>query len=657
MSTTPKPAAAAEERSPFDDATCVYLRALGKRYPTIDAALAEIAHLKAILSLPKGTIHVVSDVHGEFKKLKHIINNASGTLRPLVEEVFGDRLDAGEQQHLLNAIYYPRETYLHIASALAGVDERRTFLKQTLRRQLELARELACRVSLKDVDRVLPEAYRLLFRELLHERDFARSEAYVDGLLDSFAHHDRDLDLLRMGAHVVRNLLVYELIVAGDLGDRGPRIDRVIDYIMRQPRVAISWGNHDVTWMGACLGHEACMATVLRISLRYRRLSQLEEGYGIPMAPLEKLARDVYADDPAERFTCRGEGMRDGLLMSRMQKAIAIIQFKLEGQAARRNPGYGMEHRMLLDKIDPVAGTVAIDGKVYPLRDTNLPTVDWSDPYRLSSDEEAAVARLRQSFLLSPVLWEQMRFVERKGAMFLRRDHNLIFHGCVPVDDTGEFLPMAIGGTEYRGRALFEALDREVHRAFRDRDQASLDMLWYLWTGPRSPLFGKDRMATFETYFVEDKATHKETKNPYFKLIHTEEFCKRVFADFGADPAVGLIVNGHVPVKLEQGESPVKASGNAVTIDGAFSEAYGDKGFTLVLKAGRIYLAQHHHFESVAEAITAGADIVPTISEIRAYANRRLVGDTETGELLRREIGVLELLIRAYRENVVEEHL
>ena len=654
MSTTPTPAPESG-RSPFDDATCVYLRALAKRFPSIRSALAEIAHLRAILTLPKGTIHIVSDVHGEFKKLKHIINNASGTLRPLVEEVFGDRLGDDEKRELLNAIYYPRETYLHLADALGGEADRREFLKRTLRRQLELARVLARRVSLKDVDRVLPTDYRLLFRELLHERDLGRSEAYVDGLLDDFVPHGADLELLRMGAHVVRNLLVYELIVAGDLGDRGPRIDKVIDYVMRQPRVAIAWGNHDVTWMGACLGHEACMATVLRISLRYRRLSQLEEGYGIPMAPLERLAREVYGDDPAERFTCRGEGMRDALLMSRMQKAMAIIQFKLEGQAARRNPGYEMEHRQLLDHIDPATGTVEIDGRRHPLRDTRFPTVDGSDPYRLSPEEEACVARLRQSFLLSAMLWEQMTFVARKGAMYLRRDGNLIFHGCVPVDEAGEFLPMRVRGVEYRGRALFDALDREVHRAFRDRDPESLDMLWYLWTGPRSPLFGKDRMATFETYFVEDKATHKETKNPYFKLIHTPEFCERVFEDFGVDPASGLIVNGHVPVKIEQGESPLKDGGRAVTIDGAFSEAYGDKGYTLVVKAGRIYLAQHHHFESIAEAITSGADIVPSISEIRREPRQRLVGDTETGELLRREIGVLELLIRAYRENVVEE--
>lgn len=652
MSNQPTPALE-PERGPFDDPTRVYLRALAERFPTTDAALAEIAHLRAVLTLPKGTIHVVSDVHGEFKKLKHIINNASGTLRPLVEEVFGDRLDAAEKLQLLNIIYYPRETYAYLASGL-DVEARSAFLKRTIRNQMELARVLARRYALKDVDRVLPEAFTPVFRELLHERELERSEAYVDALLGHFAAHGRDRELLRSASHVVRNLLTYELIVAGDLGDRGPRVDRVIDYIMRQPRVGITWGNHDVTWMGSCLGHEPCIATVLRISLRYRRLSQLEEGYGIPMAPLEKLAREVYGDDPAERFTCRGEGLRDSLLMSRMQKAMAIIQFKLEGQAIRRNPGYDMEHRMLLHRIDPEAGTVTIDGATHPLRDTRFPTVDWSDPYRLSAEEDACVARLRQSFLLSNALWQQMSFVARRGASYLRRDTNLIFHGCVPVDEAGEFLSMRVDGAEHKGRAVFDAIDRAVQRAFRDRSQECLDLLWYLWTGPCSPLFGKDRMATFETYYVEDKATHKETKNPYFKLIHTKEFCEKVFTDFGVDPALGLIVNGHVPVKIEQGESPVKGSGQAVTIDGAFSEAYGDKGYTLVIKAGRTYLAQHHHFESIDEAITEGADIIPTISEIRTYP-QRTVGDTEAGKAVREEISVLELLIRAYRENVISE--
>jgi fructose-1,6-bisphosphatase-3 len=399
------------------------------------------------------------------------------------------------------------------------------------------------------------------------------------------------------------------------------------------------------------------MATVLRISLRYRRLSQLEEGYGIPVAPIEKLAREIYGDDPAERFTCKGEGLRDALLMSRMQKAMAIIQFKLEGQAIRRHPEYEMEHRMLLHRIDPATWTVEIDGKRHPLRDQRFPTIDWTDPYRLSAEEAACMARLKQSFLSSPVLWAHEQFVAHHGASYVRRDNNLIFHGCVPVDDSGEFLSLRVGGNEVRGRALFEAVDDAVQAALRDHDEACLDFLWYLWTGPRSPLFGKDRMATFETYLVADPATHKETKNPYFKLIHTKPFCEKVFADFGVDSTLGLIVNGHVPVKIEQGESPLKASGMAVTIDGAFSEAYGDKGFTLVIKAGRTYLAQHHHFESIRDAITEGADIIPTISEIRTFERRRTVGDTEAGDAVRAEIAALELLILGYRENVLRERV
>lgn len=637
------------------DSTLIYLRALALRFPTAQSALAEIAHLRAVLTLPKGTIHVVSDVHGEDRKLKHIINNASGTLRPLVDRVFDGRLTDAEKLDLLNLIYYPREMLAHLVPRLEDDADRKAFVRVTVRRLFELVHELASRYSERDIERVFPEANRLLLRELLLESGLGRESAYIDAMLDCYVDQGADRELLRTVSHVVRNLLIYELIVAGDLGDRGPRIDRVIDTIMRQPRVAITWGNHDVTWMAACLGHEPSIATVLRISLRYNRTAQLEEGYGIALAPLEKLAREAYADDPADRFKCRGEGMRDAQTMSRMQKAAAILQFKVEGQAVARHPEYGMDNRSLLHRIDPGDGTVEIDGKRWPLRDTRFPTIDWADPYALSDAEASCMTHLREAFLASPVLWQQMRFIARNGSTFALRDNNLIFHGCVPVDDAGEFIPMPIGGRRLAGRELFEAIDRAVHRAFREPDADALDMMWYLWTGPASPLFGKDRMATFETYFVEDPSTHKETKNPYFNLIHTQAFCDRVMRDFGADPEVGLIVNGHVPVKVEKGESPLKDSGRAVTIDGAFSEAYGDRGYTLVIRAGRIYLAQHHHFESVADAITTGADIVPTIDEIRSWETLRTVGDTEAGATIRGEIAVLEMLVQAFQDNRLRE--
>ena len=646
------PAAAAID---FSASLLTQLRMISKLYPTIDAALAQLAHLKAVLTLPKGTIHIVSDVHGEFKKLKHIINNASGSLRPLVEETFGERLTLEEKLNLLNLIYYPKETFTNFTAQLASQEARSLFLRETIKLEFEILRKLACHYSLKTLEQVFPDPYKVLLRELLFAPVANHKAAYFNAIFDELVAHDKDLELLRLVAHVIRNLLISELIVAGDLGDRGQRIDKVIDYLMRQPSVAITWGNHDVSWMGACLGQDACIATVMRISLRYRRLSQLEEGYGIPVVPLEKLARTVYTDDPATHFGCKGEGLRDDQLMARMQKAMAIMQFKLEGQTILRHPEYQMAHRNLLHRIDPVAKTVEVDGQIYPLLDDHFPTIDWNDPYALSPEEQACIDRLRTSFLLSPVLWRQMSYVAQQGAMYLRRDHNIIFHGCVPVDADGKLLSLEIDGVQYSGKALFDALNNVIQNAFRHKAQKDIDMLWYLWTGALSPLFGKDRMASFETYFIADKNTHKEHKNPYFNLIHSADFCAQIFREFGVSEEEGLIVNGHVPVKLEQGENPLKDSGKAITIDGAFSEAYGDKGYTLILDAKRTCLAQHHHFESVTEAITQGADIIPTIQDLRTYTPFRTVGDTEKGEEIRREIALMEMLIQAYKQNAITE--
>src|SRR3989441_993150 len=588
------------------------LRALAVRFRTADCALAELSALRAGLSLPKGTVHVVSDVHGEYKKLRHIINNASGTLRPLVQSRFAERLTESELTELLAVLYYPREAMEYLSDQLSDAATRQTWVRRKLRLQFEIVRQLDGVYRRAHVVSLFPSAYAELFAELLHEPIKTRGPEYVDAMIDGLVDHRRDLEAVRAASHLVRNLSVSEIVVAGDLGDRGPRLDRVIDYLTEQPRVSFTWGNHDASWMGACLGQEALIATVVRISLRYRRLSQLEEGYGLIMSPLEKLARTVYADDPAERFKTRGTGLREDLLMAQMQKAVAIMQFKLEGQLSRRYPDWEMEHRNLLHKINHDAGTVEIEGRVHPLRDTKFPTIDPADPYKLSPEERACMDRLKQSFVASAPLWEHMLFVARRGAMWLRRDHSLIFHGCMPVDDAGNFLSLRVDGAEHSGRTLFAALESVVRRAFRKAEAAGsdADWLWYLWTGPRSPLFGKDRMATFENYFIENQEAREEHKNPYFKLIHEGEFCRRVAEEFGVTKD-GLIVNGHVPVRVEKGEEPVKRSGCAVTIDGAFSEAYGDRGYTLILAPERIAIAEHHHFESISDAITSGADIVP----------------------------------------------
>jgi len=629
------------------------LRALARRFSTVDAAVNEIAHLEALLHLPKGTVHIVSDVHGEHKKLQHILNNASGSLRPLVEELFGERLSADDMQRLLNIIYYPTQMFEHLGMPEAEHGSRSAFVRQTLRWQFVILAALTQRYSLRHVERAFPEDYHALFRELLWEAQAGRPQVYVDAMLRYPDAEEKGFQAIRWASRVIRHLSVFEVIVAGDLGDRGPRLDKVVEVLMHQPRLSITWGNHDASWMGACLGHEALIATVVRLSLRYRRLSQIEEGFGITMAPVEKLAREVYGDDPATHFQSRGTGLREAIMMARMQKAMAIIQFKLEAQIMARHPEYQMEHRDLMSQIDLEHGMVTVDGVAYPMTDTALPTFDPQHPTALSPEEAACMARLKRSFLESQVLWEQMQYVAHHGASYLIRDNHLIFHGCVPVDEQGALLTMSIDGVPHTGKAIFDALNTVVHRAFRDKRPDDLDLLWYLWTGPLSPMFGKDRMATFETHFIAEKATHKEKKNPYFSLIHTPDFCQKVLREFGVDPSRGLIVNGHVPVMVEKGERPLKDSGKAITIDGAFSEAYGDRGYTLILDQLGTHLAEHHHFESIEEALTHGADIIPKMQEIQQFTQPRRVGETESGAEIRSEIAVLKRLVAAYQEHVI----
>ncbi|HMG52668.1 MAG TPA: fructose-bisphosphatase class III, partial [Kofleriaceae bacterium] len=631
-----------------------HLQILAKRFPSVTAVLAELANLEAVLTLPVPTVHVVSDVHGEDVKLRQVVNNASGSLRPLFEQLFAGRLDGEAIEQLLTLTYYPRETWAVMVRG-ASPDRRRELLHWVAGHAVIAIRDLARHYSLKYVARIIPDPYDAVFRELVFADELARQPAFLDRLLAPFLRAERDGELVGLISHVIRHLAVGELVVAGDLGDRGPRIDRVIDLIAEQPNVAITWGNHDASWIAASLGHPAAIATVVRLSLRYQRLAQLEDGYGISLEPVARLARDAYAGDPAECFRVKGDA-DDDLALARMQKAIAILQFKLEGQLFERRPEWQLAHRALLRRIDPAAGTVEIDGARYPLRDTRFPTVDWADPCKLSAAEARCLAALVAGFTGSRPLAAQMAFVVSHGQMSLRRDLCAIFHGCVPVDDAGEPLAFVIDGEPRRGKALFDAIEGVVQRACRKGAagvaEADRDLVFYLWTGPLSPCFGKDRMATFETYFVADPATHEETKNPYFKLIHDPAFCARMLAEFGVDPAAGFLVNGHVPVRLEAGETPIKRSGRAITIDGAFAAAYGDKGFSLVLDAQRIYLAQHHHFESAEAAVTRHADIVPTVSDVAVHDRLRTVGDTETGDQIRDEIAVLEELVRAFEANL-----
>jgi fructose-1,6-bisphosphatase III len=632
------------------------LRTLAERFHNIDAAIAEIARLSAVLTLPKGTIHVISDIHGEDKKLRHVINNASGTLRPLVEKLFASKMSPQQLAEFITVIFYPAEVTERLELTTADPESIRAFASRVLPYQLELVRVLASRYSLRRATHSFPAEYVALLFEMMNSPTIERGHEFFSAIVDELHQRGKVLNLIHVISRLVRNLAVYELIIGGDCWDRGPRGDRVVDYLQRQPNVSFIWGNHDAEWIGACLGNDALLCSVLRFSLRYRRLAQLDEGYGIPLTPLEYLASTVYANDPAAQFIPKPDGLRPKLLVARMQKAIGIIQFKLEGQQIARNPQWILDHRRLLHRIDQKSGTIEVDGAVYPLRDRLFPTIDPANPYELSPEEKETLRRLRESFSSSQKLFNHIQYLASIGSMYLVRDDHLMFHACIPCDAKGEFLPMQIDGRNLRGRAMFDAVQRVIMRAVDKRREPDLDLLWYLWGGPRSPLFGKDRIATLERDYIADEKTHRETKDPYFQLINEVEFCDKVLAEFGVDSRRGLIVNGHVPVKIEAGESPLKHSGKAITIDGAFSEAYGDHGYTLVLESDRTVLAKHHHFDSVEAAIRDGVDIVPSVTVIRQGPVRR-TGDTERGRELKSEIEMLTRLIEAYRQNLLRQRV
>ncbi len=631
------------------------LEPLAREVPNTDSAIAEIARLSAELTLPKGTIHVISDIHGEDKKLRHVINNASGTLRPLVERLFKDRMSPEEFQGILTLIFYPAEVVDRLEQTLRDPQDQKAYALRTLRDLFEVIRVLASRRSLDAATCLLPAEYRELLAEILHAPSTERDQVYIAAIVDQLIRRGRVLHLIHLIGRVIRNLAIDELIIAGDCWDRGPRGDHVVEYLMQQPNVSFVWGNHDAAWLGACLGHDALVCHVLRISIRYQRLLQLEEGYGIPVEPLESLARTVYSDDPAASFAVKGSGLREDVMMARMQKAAAVMQFKLEGQMIDRHPEWEMEHRRLLHRMNLQKGTIEVDGVEYPLKDVHFPTIDPENPYELTAEERLCVRRLRASFVASEKLWKQMRWMVDQGYMFLRREEHLIFHGCIAVDEEGNFLPMTIDGKPHTGRELFKAIERVVYRVPETRNRDDLDLLWYLWSGPRSPLFGKDRIATLELYLIADKRPHHETKNPYFRLINEVWFCEKILAEFGVETEQGLIVNGHVPVELEKGESPIKRSGKAITIDGAFSESLGDHGFTLVMEPHRTFLALHYHFESVDAAILRGADIIPSITVVREWDRPKTDADSQRGRRLGADIEQLERLIVAYRDHELRE--
>lgn len=642
-------------RTAFDQAELLSLKALSQQTPNMDAVVAQIALLRAQLSLPKGPVHVFSDIHGESGKLRHVINNVSGKLRRVVDKLFGDRLPQEEKETLLSVLYYPKETMEELLGRYTRPDDMAGLVGTIVRQQIELVRYLARNYPISHVSSTFPEEYREVLLELVVAPVLHREPYYVETLLNGIRTHNKGTVFIRLVSRVIRNLIMDEILVNGDMGDRGPRIDKVIHYLMHQPNIHIIWGNHDVLWMGAALGHEPLIATAIRVSMRYGRLAQIEEGYGIPLEPLRQLANHVYGEDPCERFSPKVEYRFSPQTQARMQKAIAIIQFKLEGQMLQRYPAWGLESRMLLHRVNYEEGTIELDGKTYQLADTLFPTIDPENPYELSPEERQCMDMLRASFLHSPVLFQQTEFLFRKGSMYTIRDHYLFFHGAIPVHQTEVRQAFSIGGVYHRGKELLDALESAVYRAWREKHTESVDLLWYLWSGPLSPLFAKEKMATYESYFIDDKALHKEPGNAYFKLIHDARFCRSVLREFGVDAERGMIVNGHVPVKLDKGEDPVRGGGYAINIDGAFARAYGGRGMTLVLERNRTWLATHGEFTHLDDYLCGRGDMIPEIRELKTFVSSRRVSDTEQGEEIRRRIVMLERLLLAYQENLLPE--
>ena len=634
------------------------LSLLARQFPCASAVMSEIALLQAKLTLPKRRIHVISDIHGDDRKLRHVINNASGGLSTLVDRVIGDELSEEEKHTFLAFLYYPVEKLRRYHSELKDPEWRLQKTKQVLRLQFRLVRALASSITKDEILRLMKPEFRTLYIALLDESSFHRDPTYVDSMIEALSDYDQDITALHEASRLVRNLVVSEVVVAGDLFDRGERGDRVIHYLKNQPEVSFTWGNHDITWMGATLGSEALIATVLRISLRYLRLWQLEEGYGILLSPLANLAKTIYADDPATCFhPKRKSDFADEDLIAKMHKAIAILEFKLVSPIIERHPEWKMDDRRLLHRIDYQNGSITLAGKTHQLKDSHFPTINPSDPYALSDEEQTCLQRLRQSFISSERLWEHMLFIVRRGGMSLQRDQALIFHACIPTDPDGNFRETSVRGQTLSGGKLFHELEKLVRHTYRQGAHSvsqDLDYYYWLWAHPDSPLFGKSRMATFERYFLEDPETHREIKDPYFKKIHQADFCHRIGQQFGIGDDV-LVINGHVPVKLEEGEDPVKKGGNAVTIDGAFSEAYGDHGYTLIMGPHTIRLAEHSHFESISHFLDCNDEMIPKLRILRQYDTPRTYSQTYEADDLHSQLCSLNQLLHAYRNGQLTE--
>ena len=641
-----------------------YLELLSRSFPSAAKASAEIINLSAILNLPKGTEFFASDIHGEDEAFSHILRNGSGTTRLRIEDVFGDTLSEDEKRSLATLIYYPREK---MEIVLAEVDDAEQWYVKTLPLLVTMCKRAARKYSRSKVRKALPEDFAYIIEELMTEDSHGvDKEAYYASIVEAVIRTGRMCALIEEMCLLIQRLAIDRLHIVGDIYDRGPHPDVIMDTLMGYHSVDIQWGNHDIVWMGAALGQRGCIAHVVRNCARYGNLSILEDAYGINILPLATFALDAYRDDPCVGFALKGDPDltdREREMNVKIQKAMAIIQFKVEGALIDENPAFGLEDRKLLHRIDYERGTVVLDGIEYELTNTVFPTVDPTDPYRLTPEEEAVLCRLTQAFMSCEKLQRHMRFFLEAGSLYKIDNGNLLFHACVPLNEDGSLKEVDVFGTKYKGRALYDVMERYVRAAFFDSDpemrKRGRDLLWYMWLGEGSPLFAKSKMATFEIYLIADKKARKEVKNSFYTLIDDESAMANIFRDFGLDPATSHIICGHVPVKVKDGEDPVKCNGKVFMIDGGFSKAYqsttGIAGYTLISNSYGFILAAHEPLTSLRAAVVDELDIHSSRRVVERVSKRTLVADTDTGRVLKGQIADLERLLEAYRHGVIPE--
>lgn len=641
-----------------------YLELLSRLFPSADKASAEIINLSAILNLPKGTEFFASDIHGEYEAFSHTLRNGSGSIRLKIDDVFGDSLSENEKRSLATLIYYPREK---MELVLSQVDDAEAWYAVTLQRLVAVCKRAAQKYTRSRVRKALPKDFAYIIEELMTEnRHGVDKQAYYAAIVDAVIRTDRGGALVEALCLLIQRLAIERLHIVGDIYDRGPYPHIIMDALMEHHSLDIQWGNHDIVWMGASLGQRGCIAHVVRNCARYGNLSILEDAYGINVLPLASFALEAYKDDPCVAFGLKGNPdlpPQELEMNVKIQKAMAIIQFKVEAQLIDENPGFGLEGRKLLDKIDYERGTVMLDGIEYELTDTVFPTVDPADPYRLTPEEEDVMQRLEQAFTGCEKLQRHMRFFLDAGSLYKICNGNLLFHACVPLNADGSLMETEVFGETYKGRALYDVMERYVRAAFDDANpelaKRGRDLLWYMWLGEGSPLFAKSKMATFELYLIAEKEARKEVKNSFYSYLDDERVMGSIFEDFGMDPETSRIVCGHVPVKVKDGEDPVKCGGRVLTIDGGFSKAYqpttGIAGYTLISNSYGFVLAAHEPLESMRAAVVNELDIHSSRKVVELVDKRTLVADTDNGSVLKQQIADLEELLEAYRCGILAE--